>query len=100
MLRDIFVSGLSWPKLVTTLIIECEEKAFHECIEQAKLLEQAICDVEDINPSANVNKIDKNRVQVKYKTVSENGKNISKNCQCIHCGTKNKHFASDCIALN
>ena len=59
-----------------------------------------IRDVEDINPSANVNKIDKNRVQVKYKTVSENGKKIPKKSQCIRCGTKNKHFASDCFALN
>ena len=74
MLRDIFVSGLHSSKLVTTLITECEEKTFHECVERAKLLEQLIRDVEDINPSANVNKIDKNRVQVKYKTVSENGK--------------------------
>ena len=64
MLRDIFVSGLLSSTLVTTLITECEEKTFQEYIEQAKLLEQVICDVEDINPSAKVNKIDKNRVQV------------------------------------
>ena len=78
MLRDIFVHGFRSSKLVTTLITECEEKAFHECIKWAKLLEQVICDVEDINPSVNVNKIDKKRVQVKYKTVSENGKKIPK----------------------
>ena len=59
-----------------------------------------IRDVEHINPSVNVNKIDKKHVQVKYKTVSENGTKIPKNYQCIRCGTKNKHFASDCFALN
>ena len=87
-------------KLVTTLITECEEKTFHTSIEQAKLLEQVIRDVEDINSSANINKIDKNSIEVKYKTVSENGKKISKNYQCVCCGIKNKHFASDCFALN
>ena len=72
MLWDIFVSLLRSSKLVTMLITECKEKTFHKCVEWAKLLEQVIHDVEDINPSANVNKIDKNRVQVKYKNVSEN----------------------------
>ena len=100
MLRDIFVGGLLSLKIVTMLITECEEKTFHECVERAKLLAQVIRDVEDINPSANVNKIDKKSVQVKYKTVSENGKKIPKNYQCIRCGTKNKHFASDRFALN
>ena len=63
-------------------------------------LEQVIRDEEDINPSGNVNKIEEKRVQVKYKTQSENGKNIQKKYHCIHCLTKNKHFASDCFALN
>ena len=53
MLRDIFVSGLRSSKLATMLRTECEEKTFHECVELAKLLEQVVRDVEDINPSAN-----------------------------------------------
>ena len=40
--------------------------------------ELVIRDVEDINPSAKVNKIDKNRVQVKCKTVSEMEKRFQK----------------------
>ena len=69
-LRPLTPQSVTLPTLPRAgLITEREEKTFHECVEQAKLLEQVIRDVEDINPSANINKIDKNDVQVKYKTV-------------------------------
>ena len=39
MLRDIFVGGLRSPRLISTLLAECEDKSFYECVTRAKILE-------------------------------------------------------------
>jgi hypothetical protein len=38
-------------KLVASLLVECENKIFQECVERAKIVEQVTKDVEELNPS-------------------------------------------------
>ena len=48
LIRDVFLSGLRFSQLIRTLVTDCENKTFHECIERAKVIEQVTLDVEDI----------------------------------------------------
>ena len=106
-LRDHFLSGLRSTKLLQTLITECENKTFHECVERAKLLEQVTIDVEDINPASNpVNShlfkmspgFQKKSYFNKFKINSSNSK-PPQSYKCIRCGKQGNHFAHNCYAL-
>mgnify|MGYP000123778589 CR=1 FL=1 len=67
MLRDVFVSGLRSPKIMSAVITEAHNKNFEECINKAKLIEQVTKDVDDINPSNN------QRTQLTNRVESSNG---------------------------
>ena len=103
LLRDVFVSGLRSHKLISAVITDCEEKTFMESVERAKNLEQVYLDVEDIHPSVKVhsqNKIDKYRVQSSSKIDSESTKKTPpNNYVCLRCGSRNKHYVSNCFAI-
>lgn len=106
MLRDIFVSGLKSTKVVSTLITECENKNFQECIQRAKVLEQVSIDIEDIHPAVkihntyNIEKKSGHSSNNNYnKKNSYSTKKVPNNYVCIRCGTKASHFADKCFAM-
>lgn len=96
-LRDVFVSGLHSKKIISALISECEEKKFHECVERAKMMEQMLLDVEDINPTE---PSDKYLAQNKLQRTQQTNKTVPKDYKCIRCGQTGSHFAHDCFAIN
>ena len=98
LLRDIFVSGLYSPKLISTLLQECETKKFHECVERAKIIEQLASDAADIKPEAKLLqfKLDKSG-GTPYSVKSTN--KVPGNYLCIRCGAQAKHYAQNCFAL-
>lgn len=108
LLRDIFISGLRSPKLIRVLITECEQKKFSECVARAKVLEQVTQDVQDINPGEKVqssfkiervtNKDGYHRKNHDHGSVSSK-KTVPSTYKCIRCGSKAKHFVTDCYAL-
>lgn len=108
-LRDIFLSGIRMKKVLTSLITDStiENKSFQDCVTSAKLIEQALRDVEDINPDEKhyqqatnsveeINKVQQNRTD----SGSFHSNKVPANYTCIRCGTKAKHFARNCFALN
>ena len=108
-LRDIFLSGIRMKKVLTSLITDStiEKKSFQDCVTAAKLVEQALRDVEDINPDEKqyhhaTNSVDEiNRVQQnRFDGGSSHMNKVPANYTCIRCGTKAKHFARNCFALN
>ena len=86
LLRDIFVSGLNSGNLISTLLQECEDKTFAECIERAKTLEQLASDAADLKPQFSTYKID-NRQENRQSTLHDK-------YVCIRCGSRAKHLAS------
>ena len=102
-LRDVFVSGLSSSKLISALITDCEKKKFHECVEKAKMMEQIILDIEDINqPQTPVKPLYQYKLQQPEKKadVKKQLKSIPPTYTCIRCGQKANHWAQDCFALH
>lgn len=106
-IRDVFVSGLRSPKLISALITEGEDKKFHECVGRAKTIEQVLLDVEDINPTEATDKFlpqnklrrQESQQQQQYRQgTSQNV--IPPDYKCIRCGQIGKHFAHECFALN
>ncbi|XP_018017093.1 uncharacterized protein LOC108673737 [Hyalella azteca] len=102
LIRDVFVSGLQSTKLVASLLVECENKTFQECVERAKIVEQVTKDVEELTPSV------VNAANYKLKTThgtspkrNEQGSraSIPLSYKCIRCGAAGKHRASDCYTL-
>ena len=103
MVRDVFISGLRSPKIITALISECENKTFNEVLEKAKIVEQIHQDVVEINPSAktfNQNVVQKYNNKSKFSPNSneKNSKNVSSNYMCSRCGTKGGHLSNTCWA--
>lgn len=96
LLRDAFVSGLSSNKLLSSLLHECENKSFNDCVERAKTLDQLAHDAADMKPEATsssfkiVNSADGSK---KFSST------VSANYTCIRCGTRGKHKASNCFAI-
>ena len=121
MLRDVFVSGLRSPKIMSAVITEAHNKNFEECINKAKLIEQVTKDVDDINPSNNQRTQLTNRVESsngssnKYSNNSNNTRNnkssnnnqfndnrsrqVPQDYKCYRCGTIGKHFVNKCFAI-
>lgn len=112
LLRDVFVSGLKSSRIIGSLISECEDKKFNECVERAKTLDQVTKDVDDINPTARVNAAyktnEKGNSNNKYKNNRSSRDNNHRNAKkkipssyvCIRCGSKAKHYANECYAIN
>lgn len=115
MLRDIFVSGLSSNKLISNLLQDCEGKSFNDCIERAKTLVQLSNDAEDMKPEEKMQS--SNRVDCNYNNKSSankssknknknnsssysSSKKVSNDYVCIRCGTRGKHLANDCFAID
>lgn len=96
MLRDHFVSGLHSGKILSGLLQDCESKTFNECVEKAKLLEQICADAQDIKPEQVPNyKVDR------YEGNANKGDNaVPGNYVCVRCGSKAKHLARNCFAIN
>ena len=95
MVRDAFVSGLQSSKLISTLIPECDEKTFEQCVERAKILQQVTRDVEDMHPTSKV-------YAVHPKTSKPHGGKstaVPKNFKCVRCLAVGLHWAHDCWAL-
>ena len=97
MLRDSFISGLTSSKLMSALITDCETKTFSDCVERAKVLNQVVKDVEEINPRAEIslNSVSKHGSNTKKKVTNS----ANKNYKCIRCGTTGKHTADKCWAI-
>ena len=58
--------------------------------------------MEDINPSVKVhsqNRVATNKVQNKVKGHNQNSKKVPQNYVWIRSGTRNKHFANECLAI-
>ena len=102
LLRDIFISGLQSSKIMSTLISNCEDQTFHQCVEKAKIVEQINQDVEDIKPTKvhSQNRVSPSRPNKRNGEFKQDKrtKKVPNNYVCIRCGTKAKHFASDCFA--
>ena len=104
LIRDVFLSGLRSSKLIRTLVTDCENKSFHECIERAKVIEQVTLDVEDINPTFK-HSFDSHLPKIQHvnnghsRTTFKKRKNVPKNYKCIRCGKTGNHLAQDCFAL-
>ena len=105
--RDVFVSGLKSPKVMSTIIYEAEGKSFTDVVTRAKLIEQVNIDVEDICPSSKFN----SQNAVKYNNNNNNGNNKFNHgpsnssegkCHpsyvCYRCNARGKHNAQSCFA--
>ena len=100
-LRDVFVSGLHSKKVISALISECEAKQFQECVERAKMMEQMLLDVEDINPTEPCDKyLQQHKLQRTQQRANQTTKTVPKDYKCIRCGQTGNHFAHDCFAIN
>ena len=88
-IRDIFLSGLKSTKLLASLIPDCEDKTFVQCVTKAKNLEQVMIDVDDIHPEQKVH--DSYRVEV--------NKRVPNDYVCFRCSARGKHFVDKCFAL-
>ena len=97
MIRDVFVSGISSKSVMSTILQDCEDKSFDDCVLKAKLLEKVTADAQDIklNPNAHVTKFSA------FKLDSDSTQQERVNCDyvCIRCNAKGKHLASKCYAL-
>ena len=97
MIRDVFVSGISSRAVMSTILQDCEDKSFDDCVLKAKLLEQVTVDAQDIklNPSAQVAKFS----AFKIDSDSNQHERVNSDYVCIRCNAKGKHLASKCYAL-
>lgn len=97
LLRDAFISGLKSSHILGGLLQDCEnndKKSFNDCVDKAKLLEQISHDAHDIRPNENV-------YAVKSDKYGKNkSSNVPQNYTCIRCGSKGKHLARNCYALD
>ena len=112
MVRDVFICGLRSPKVMTSLVSECEGKTFNEVLEKAKVVEQIRQDIVDFNPTAgktfSQNSVHKNqnssytyRQEQQDKTKNHRQSNMQKvneNYLCSRCGSRGKHHNSACWA--
>ena len=98
MLRDAFVSGLASKAILQAIIQDCENKTFNECIEKAKLIEKITSDVQDIKFEPKIS--ESYRINDNSSDRSASAKAVSSDYVCIRCGTKGRHLASKCFALN
>lgn len=102
LLRDVFIQGLSSPKLMRALITDCEESSFQQVIARAKTLEQITRDVADMNPTEKVHshfKLDRpgpNQRQRQHGGEAR-ARIVPTDYVCIRCG-KSNHFADQCYA--
>ena len=95
LLRDAFVCGLKNHRLIRSLIAECEDKSFSESVNRAKVLEQFSQDADDINPSRPEHQFQLRKAPKYDKSSSK----VSDSYVCIRCGSKGKHLANKCFAL-
>ena len=99
LLRDSFIAGVRSRSILSGLITDCEankNKTFNDVVVKAKLLNQISHDLQYIrNESSNkpmhVNKLNN------FKNSSED--KVPYNYVFIRCGTKAKHLARNCFAL-
>ena len=119
-LRDCFVAGLRSPKIMTTLIHECEGKTFSDVLNRAKVIEQVNVDLQEINPDVrSQNMLQRNNSNSKSGRNKNNGDkqwrnnsgevkpisnrtgySVSPNYVCGRCLTAGKHNAANCFAKN
>ena len=100
LLRDSFIAGLKTRSIVSGLITDCEtnkKKTFNDVVEKAKLLNQISHDLQDIRNEPSSKYLHVNKVN-NSKNVPE--ERVPYNYVCIRCGTKSKHLARNCFALD
>lgn len=94
LVRDCFLSGLFSPRLMATLVTDCKaESTFADCVQRAKTLEQAVIDIQDLNPAANV----QDTFQVRGNTRTPS-KTVPTDYKCVRCGLTGRHRVEDCFA--
>ena len=98
LIRDAFVSGLRSSAILSSLITECESKSFNDCVERAKLVESAAIDAQDIKLEPSKSNGTTNKVNA-AKSNDATSK-VAPTYKCIRCGTKGKHLARNCWAIN
>lgn len=87
------MSGLRSSSIVSLILQDCEKKSFDECVEAAKLFEQ-ISEEAQIMGQEPVNSY---RVTPDRESYTSS---VPSNYICIRCGTKARHYARNCFAIN
>lgn len=89
--RDVFVVGLQSRTVLSSVLQKSEKLSFNEAVSHAKTVENLSHEIQDVSGSNQTNKVSGNT------TYDEK---IPQSYVCIRCGTKAKHYAKNCYALN
>ena len=100
-IRDCFVSGLYSSRIISSLLHECEDKSFDDCVERAKTLETFASDAQNMKQDTSRHSAvhSTSEVNAVHSPSKKPPTKLSQNYVCIRCSARNSHLAKDCYAL-